>query len=121
MPYPRDTSVSASARAARAASRCAAIWSSTSYHGLDVIDARRLVQAQGFYSQPGAAVVARVDRELGVAPKREESRSAAKAAGRTPRNRVPGPDGAGGNLMRMHETSRNKLAETQKRDADDGG
>ena len=51
---------------------------------------------------------------------RAEVRAAAKAAGRTPRSRLPAPEvdhGAGGSLMKTRETSRKKLADTEKRDA----
>jgi putative ATPase len=51
---------------------------------------------------------------------REEARAAAKRAGRTPRNANPTPEIAkGGDLMRTRETSRKKLADTEKRDASD--
>jgi putative ATPase len=51
---------------------------------------------------------------------RAEARAAAKAAGRTPRNRFPAPEtkrGAGDGIMRTRESNRKKLAETQKSDA----
>jgi putative ATPase len=51
---------------------------------------------------------------------RAEAREAAKAAGRTPRNPNPAPEVGKSDLMRARETSRKKLAETQKRDADGG-
>jgi putative ATPase len=50
---------------------------------------------------------------------RSEARAAARAAGRTPRNRTPLPDSRGGDVMRSRETNRKKLAETEKRDASD--
>ena len=47
---------------------------------------------------------------------------AARAAGRTPRNPVPGPAGDGmgasGKITRAREESRRKLADTQKDDAE---
>ena len=49
---------------------------------------------------------------------RAEARAAAKQAGKTPRNPNPTPEIGKGDLMRARETSRKKLAETQKRDAD---
>ena len=51
---------------------------------------------------------------------RAEARAAARAAGRTPRNPNPTPEVAKSDLMRSRESSRKKLAETQKRDADGG-
>jgi putative ATPase len=51
---------------------------------------------------------------------RAEARSAARAAGRTPRTRLPGPDirpHSGDSIMKTRETSRKKLADTEKRDA----
>ena len=51
---------------------------------------------------------------------RAEARAAAKATGRTPRSRIPGPDvqkGAGKGIMQTREENRKKLAETEKRDA----
>ncbi len=52
---------------------------------------------------------------------REGEREAARAAGRTPRNPVPGPAGDGmgasGKITRAREESRRKLADTQKDDA----
>jgi len=51
---------------------------------------------------------------------RAEARTAAKAAGRTPRSRLPAPEvdhGAGSSLMKTRETNRKKLADTEKRDA----
>ncbi len=53
---------------------------------------------------------------------RDEARVRAKAAGRTPRQGIPGPEAtphAGDGLMKTRETSRKKLAETEKRDAGD--
>jgi putative ATPase len=52
---------------------------------------------------------------------RAETRVAAKAAGRTPRNRFPTPKLApksGDGLMKTREANRKKLAETEKRDAE---
>ena len=52
---------------------------------------------------------------------RAEARATARAAGRTPRSRIPGPEiskGAGSAIMKTREESRKKLAETEKRDAD---
>jgi putative ATPase len=51
---------------------------------------------------------------------RAEAREAARAAGRTPRDRNPKPEltrHAGDGLMKTRETTRKKLAETEKRDA----
>jgi putative ATPase len=52
---------------------------------------------------------------------REAERDAARAAGRTPRDPVPGPqvDGmnASGKIFRKREESRRKVADTEKRDA----
>jgi putative ATPase len=52
---------------------------------------------------------------------REDQRQAARAAGRTPRDPVPGPqvDGmnVGGKMTRTREEQRRKVAETEKRDA----
>jgi hypothetical protein len=49
---------------------------------------------------------------------RQEARTAAKQAGRTPRNPNPTPETAkGGDLLRTREANRMKLAETQKKDA----
>jgi putative ATPase len=56
---------------------------------------------------------------------REGQRDEARAAGRTPRNPVPGPTGEGGGMsaaskiIRTREESRRKLADTEKRDAGD--
>ena len=53
---------------------------------------------------------------------REGERDAARAAGRTPRNPVPGPQGDGmgasGKITRAREESRRKLADEQKGDAE---
>ncbi len=49
---------------------------------------------------------------------RAEARAAARTAGRTPRNPNPTPEVRKSDLMRTRETSRKKLAETEKRDAD---
>jgi putative ATPase len=51
---------------------------------------------------------------------RADARAAAKAAGRTPRSRIPGPEikkGAGKGIMQAREEARKKLAETERRDA----
>jgi hypothetical protein len=48
---------------------------------------------------------------------RAEAREAARAAGRTPRNRHPAPQVAKSDLMRARETARKKLAETERTDA----
>jgi putative ATPase len=48
---------------------------------------------------------------------RAEARAAAKQAGTTPRNANPTPEIGKADLMRARETSRKRLAETQKRDA----
>jgi putative ATPase len=51
---------------------------------------------------------------------RAEARTAAKAAGKTPRMRIPGPEAshhAGDGIMKTREANRKKLAETEKRDA----
>jgi len=51
---------------------------------------------------------------------RTEARQAAKAAGRTPKNRFPAPQvkpRAGRNLLDTREANRKKLAETEKKDA----
>ena len=48
---------------------------------------------------------------------RAEAREAARAAGRTPRNRHPSPQVAKSDLMRARETARKKLAETERTDA----
>ena len=53
---------------------------------------------------------------------RSEARESSKAAGRTPRSRIPGPQAtahAEDGLMKTRETSRRKLAETERRDASD--
>jgi putative ATPase len=50
---------------------------------------------------------------------RMEARAAAKEAGRTPRNPNPTPEVGRSDPMRTRETSRKKLAETEKRDASD--
>ncbi|MFN8630239.1 MAG: replication-associated recombination protein A [Chloroflexota bacterium] len=56
---------------------------------------------------------------------REGQRDEARAAGRTPRNPVPGPTGEGAGMgaaskmTRTREENRRKLAETEKRDAED--
>ncbi|HYK96394.1 MAG TPA: replication-associated recombination protein A [Candidatus Dormibacteraeota bacterium] len=54
--------------------------------------------------------------------RRAEARTAARKAGRTPRNAIAGPEaarGAGGQIIKKREESRKKLAETEKRDAAD--
>ena len=51
---------------------------------------------------------------------RAEARTTAKAAGKTRRSTIPGPDTAphaGNDLMKTRETNRKKLAETEKQDA----
>jgi putative ATPase len=51
---------------------------------------------------------------------RAEARAASKAAGRTPRQRIAGPEStphAGDGLLKTREANRAKLAETEKRDA----
>ena len=51
---------------------------------------------------------------------REESRAAAKSAGRAPRNPFPAPKAthhSGEGIQRTREANRKKLAETEKRDA----
>jgi putative ATPase len=51
---------------------------------------------------------------------RAEARGAARATGKTPRSRIPGPEvkkGAGKGIMQTREENRRKLAETEKRDA----
>jgi len=52
---------------------------------------------------------------------RQDERAAARAAGRTPKDPVPGPqvDGmnASGRIFRTREESRRKVADTEKRDA----
>jgi len=52
---------------------------------------------------------------------RQAEREAARAAGRTPKDTVPGPqvDGmnASGKIFRTREESRRKVADTEKRDA----
>ncbi len=51
---------------------------------------------------------------------RSEARAAARSTGRTPRSRIPGPQStahAEEGLMKTRETSRKKLADTEKRDA----
>jgi len=53
---------------------------------------------------------------------RAEARAAAKAAGKTPRSRITGPEAshrAADGIMKTREINRKKLAETEKRDADD--
>jgi putative ATPase len=53
---------------------------------------------------------------------RGETRASAKAAGKTPRSKIPGPETtphSGDGLMRTREANRKKLAETEKRDASD--
>jgi putative ATPase len=53
---------------------------------------------------------------------REEARVASKAAGKTPRSGIPGPEStphSGDGLLRTREANRKKLAETEKRDAAD--
>ncbi|OGO58172.1 MAG: hypothetical protein A2Z32_11240 [Chloroflexi bacterium RBG_16_69_14] len=79
----------------------------------DAIVARRyyLPTDQGYESTIAARMAARA-----------EARAAAKAAGRTPRSRTPPPEvtrHAGDGLMKQREISRQKLAETEKRDAAD--
>jgi putative ATPase len=52
---------------------------------------------------------------------RAAAREQARAAGRTPRSRAAAPEAAhhaGDGLLRMRETNRKRLAETEKRDAD---
>ncbi len=52
---------------------------------------------------------------------RDEARAAARAAGRTPRDRNPRPQNtphAGDGLLKTREANRRKLAETEKRDAE---
>jgi hypothetical protein len=52
---------------------------------------------------------------------REAERDAARAAGRTPTDPVPGPEvdgmNASGKIFRKREESRRKVADTEKRDA----
>ena len=77
----------------------------------DAIAARRyyLPTDQGYESTISARMTART-----------EARGAAKAAGRTPKSRIPGPGStphAGDGLMKTRETNRKKLADTEKRDA----
>jgi putative ATPase len=77
----------------------------------DTIVARRyyLPTEQGYESTIAARMTARA-----------EARAAAKAAGKTPRSKTPGPEithHAGDGLLKTRETSRKKLAETEKRDA----
>jgi putative ATPase len=55
--------------------------------------------------------------------RRAQAREAARDAGRTPRNPVPGPSGDGGmasasKMTRMREESRRRLADAEQRDAD---
>ncbi len=52
--------------------------------------------------------------------RRADARTAAREAGRTPKNPIPGPEtvrGAGSQILKKREESRKKLAETEKRDA----
>jgi putative ATPase len=77
----------------------------------DAITARRyyLPTDQGYESTIGARMNART-----------EARAAAKAIGKTPRQKTPPPEvthHAGDGLMKTREVSRKKLAETEKRDA----
>ena len=77
----------------------------------DAIASRRyyLPTDQGYEATLGARMAAR-----------SEARSAARSAGRTPRSRFPGPQStphAEEGLMKTRETSRKKLADTEKRDA----
>jgi hypothetical protein len=51
---------------------------------------------------------------------RAEARTAARQAGKTPRDPNPMPEVGKSDLMRTRETSRKKLAETEKRDASTG-
>ncbi len=77
----------------------------------DAILARRyyLPTDQGYESTIGARMNART-----------EARAAAKATGKTPRQKTPPPEvthHAGDGLMKTREINRKKLAETEKRDA----
>ncbi|MEA2630731.1 MAG: putative ATPase [Chloroflexota bacterium] len=77
----------------------------------DAIAARRyyLPTDQGYESTIAARMTSRA-----------EARASAKAAGKTPRSRMPAPEvthHAGDGLMKTRETNRKKLAETEKRDA----
>ena len=49
--------------------------------------------------------------------RRADAREAARQAGRTPRQPIPGPEIKRADLMRTREESRKRLAETEKRDA----
>ncbi|MEO5884258.1 MAG: hypothetical protein ABIQ58_01905, partial [Candidatus Limnocylindrales bacterium] len=65
----------------------------------------------GYEATIGARMTARV-----------EARTAAIQAGKTPRSRHPTPEIAkhgGDNLMKVRESNRKKLADTEKRDAGD--
>jgi replication-associated recombination protein RarA len=48
---------------------------------------------------------------------RAEARAAAKQTGKTPRSRNPSPEVSRSDLMRTRESTRKKLAETERRDA----
>ena len=77
----------------------------------DAIAARRyyLPTDQGYEATIAARMAARA-----------EARGAAKASGRTPRSRTPAPEvthHAGDGLMKIRESNRKKLADTEKRDA----
>jgi len=77
----------------------------------DAIVARRyyLPTDQGYESTIAARMASRAD-----------ARAAAKATGKSPRSRIPGPEAshhAGDGIMKTREINRKKLAETEKRDA----
>jgi putative ATPase len=64
---------------------------------------------QGYEATLGARMAARA-----------EARNVARAAGRTPRTRFPGPEirrHSGDSIMKTRETNRKKLADTENRDA----
>ncbi|MDO8484659.1 MAG: replication-associated recombination protein A [Candidatus Limnocylindrales bacterium] len=80
-------------------------------HLPDAIVARRyyLPTDQGYESTIAARMASRA-----------EARAAAKAAGGTPRSKIPGPEvkpHGGQSLMKTRESNRKKLADTEKRDA----
>jgi putative ATPase len=77
----------------------------------DELDGRRyyLPTDQGYESTIGERMARRAD-----------ARTAARQAGKTPRNPIPGPEvarGAGGQILKKREEARKRLAETEKRDA----
>ncbi len=86
------------------------------YEGADV-DQRYLPDDLGdrrYYLPTDQGYEATISERMG---RRASARDAAKAAGRTPRSSIPGPEIKRADLMRTREENRKRLAETEKQDA----